>query len=66
MVWRTQAFYWGYALESMGAELVMREGIFLFSLISMRRVLSGDPTEIVSWMNGVSFLRSTTSIPIGL
>ena len=41
MVWRTQAFYWGYALESMGAELVMREGIFLFSLISMRRVLSG-------------------------
>ena len=26
MVWRTQAFYWGYALESMGAELVMREG----------------------------------------
>ena len=26
MVWRTQAFYWGYALESMGAELVAREG----------------------------------------
>ena len=26
MVWRTQAFYWGYALESMGAELAAREG----------------------------------------
>ena len=63
--WRTQTFYWTYALESLAAALNVREADTpLLVDLAAQRIVWG-PTEMAGWMSGVSYHRSRIIIPIG-